>query len=71
MGELGGGEVCTAVLTDKTIHIYSRRMIKSVNQTHEPINPINQIKKLAEILEEGIINHSEFDKKKNLLIDCI
>lgn len=35
--KLGGGEVCTAVLTDKRIHIFSRGIIKSVNNTHETI----------------------------------
>jgi hypothetical protein len=137
-GKLGGGEVCTAVLTDKTIHIFSRGMMKSVNRTHEtvpfhtitgidlkrklsfgwiiefsraanvdallkcdetgahqfvdtlkklmsegasnqsnnnashqPINPIDQIKKLAELLEAGIISQSEFDEKKKSLIDRI
>jgi hypothetical protein len=137
-GKLGGGEVSTAVLTDQTIHIFSRGIMKSVNRTHETvpfntitgvelkrklgsgwiiefsraanidsllkcdesgsslfvenlknsmrdlnqnqgkaapssqvINPIDQLKKLAELLDSGIISQSEFDEKKKSLIDRI
>ena len=137
-GKLGGGEVCTAVLTDQTIHIFSRGIMKSVNRTHETvpfhtitgvelkrklgsgwiiefsraanidsllkcdedgskifveklqnsirdlnrnqgksnpsnqaINPIDQLKKLAELLDAGIISQSEFDEKKKSLIERI
>ena len=137
-GKLGGGEVSTAVLTDQTIHIFSRGIMKSVNRTHETvpfntitgvelkrklvsgwiiefsrsanidsllkcdesgsslfvenlknsmrdlnqnqgkaapssqvINPIDQLKKLAELFDSGIISQSEFDEKKKSLIDRI
>lgn len=36
-GSLGGGQVCTAVLTDQTIHIFSRGVMKTVNHSHETI----------------------------------
>ena len=137
-GKLGGGEVCTAVLTNQTIHIFSRGIMKSVNRTHETIpfhtitgvdlkrklgsgwiiefsraanidsllkcdetgsnlfvqnlknsmkdlnqsqgksapsnqetNPIDQLKKLAELLDAGIISQDEFDEKKKSLIERI
>jgi hypothetical protein len=37
----------------------------------QAINPIDQLKKLAELLDAGIISQSEFDEKKKSLIDRI
>jgi len=136
-GNLGGGEVCTAVLTDKAVHIFSRGVVKSVNRSHEtfhfatitgvdlarkltwgwvinmsrannidslikcdeegskkfvnqlkeliaaprPISvsgspqiasdPLDKIKKLKDLLDAGVISESEFEEKKQILMDQI
>lgn len=137
-GNLGGGEVCTAVLTDKTVHIFSRGILKSVNSTHETIpfstitgvelarklsfgwiigmtraanvdsllkcdeegakkfaselksliansrttssqiivqnnapDPLDQLKKLKELLDAGVLTHEEFEVKKEMLLSQI
>lgn len=137
-GNLGGGEVCTAVLTDKTVHIFSRGIIKSVNSTHETIpfstitgvelsrklsygwiigitrasnvdsllkceeqgakkfaselkalieasksassqtviqnqavDPLDQLKKLKELLDAGVLSPEEYEEKKLSLMDKI
>ena len=136
-GNLGGGEVCTAVLTDKAVHIFSRGILKSVNRTHETFHfntitgvdlarklaygwvinmsrannvdsllrceeegskkfvshlkeliasprstsvqgsaqissdPLDKIKKLKDLLDAGVISESEFEEKKNILMDQI
>ena len=137
VGNLGGGEVCTAILTDKTVHIFSRGIVKSVNNTHETIpfstitgvelsrklslgwiigitraanvdgllkceeegakkfvaelkgliensksgssqtviqnsvDPLDQIKKLRDLLDSGIISQEEYEIKKQALMDKI
>lgn len=136
-GNLGGGEVCTAVLTDKTIHIFSRGIMKSVNRTSETIpfstitgvdlarklslgwvisftraantdsllkcdeegakkfvselraametskrpetvnvlqqatDPLDQIKRLKELFDAGIISEQEYAEKRQSLLDKI
>ena len=41
------------------------------NLSNQAINPIDQLKKLAELLDAGIISQSEFDEKKKSLIERI
>ena len=136
-GNLGGGEVCTAVLTDKAVHIFSRGIVKSVNRTHETFHfntitgvdlarkltfgwvinmsrasnvdsllkceeegskkfvsqlkeliaspkttsvsgstqissdPLDKLKKLKDLFDAGVISESEFEEKKQILMDQI
>jgi hypothetical protein len=136
-GNLGGGQVATAVLTDKKVHIFSRGLLKSKTNSHEVVpfsmitgvqvsrklaggwrlemtraansdsllkcaenevqvfaaklkelvgeaqsggrvivqnataDPLDQLKKLKELLDAGVVTQEEFDEKKKTLMGQI
>jgi hypothetical protein len=136
-GNLGGGQVATAVLTDKKVHLFSRGMMKSKTSSYEVvpfsmitgiqvsrkiasgwkiemtraansdtllkcneaevqlfaeelkklvaqsqqggqtvvqnavIDPLDQLKKLKELLDAGVVTQEEFEEKKKSLMGQI